>query len=252
VVVTAGRVHQLASDALGSFLLDDLTAGVVNVSLRSGTSGMIFHRYDRAIELASDTSMTCPMIEFQQTEIPTGNNILTLFELAAHLTPQGTTFKKWRSYPIKCYIQAFVNNDLDFEDAARQAANQWMDKTGLQIFAFVDSPPDTGVTMAFRSRAEMGIHNGITKHTNDGGGFPLKSDVDIINEFQNWDDLWLTALHEFGHTIRLGHLPAGYLMHASIQDMASDITNDEVKVVQLFLALPNELDMTPYDKTDPR
>jgi hypothetical protein len=204
------------------------------------------------MELAGDTLMDFLMIEYEQTEIPSGNNLLWLFAHAADISLSNTTFKKWRDYPLKCYIPAFVNNGLDFEDAAKQAANHWMDRTGLQIFTFVDSPPDTGVTIAFKPRGEMGGHIGITHHTNDSQGYPLKDDIAIVDDFRDWHGLWVTALHELGHTIRLSHLPAGYLMNASQQDMAHDITNDEVKLVQLYMALPNSLDMAPYDPSDPR
>lgn len=252
VEVTAGHVHQLVSDADGRFLVEDLISGVANVSIRSGASGTIFHNYNRTINLVSDTLMNILMIEYEETEIPTGNNVLWLLMEAVEIPRVTTVLKKYRSYPIKCYIPAFEYNGVDLEDAARQAAGNWMARTGHQIFSYVDSPPDTGITVAFKSRDDMNEHIGITHHVNDDQGYPLRDEVDITYEVDTWDQVWLVALHEFGHTIRLSHLPAGYLMHSTFQDMALDITNDEAKVVQLYLALPNGLDMTPYDASDLR
>ena len=37
---------------------------------------------------------------------------------------------------------------IDYEAAARDAVQQWMDRTGEPMFEFVDEPPDTGVVFA--------------------------------------------------------------------------------------------------------
>jgi len=251
VAVTAGCERRFYSDADGRFNLVDLADGTVNVSLRSGISGTLFHNYNRPIRLTGDAAIDCYVIEYQATDIPAGVNVLSLFETAARISPGAPVFKKWRSYPIKVYVPPFFHNGLDFEDIARDAVNHWMNRTGLQIFLFVDAPPDTGVTMFFKTAAEMGTHVGLTRHSEDDEGYPLKSDVDIVDKFVTRENLWVVVLHEMGHTIRLGHLPAGYLMHGSLQDMALDITGDEVRVTQLYVALPNLHDMSHYDVSAP-
>lgn len=251
VTVTAGRVHRLNSGGDGRFAVAGLSGGFAAVVLHSGNSGEPFHEYSRPIRLEEEASIDCLMIRYQQTENPEGVNVLSLFYTAARISPIRYVFKKWRVYPIQVYVPPFFHNGLDFEQTARDAVVHWMDRTGLQIFTFVDTPPDTGVTMFFKTAAEMGIHVGITRHSEDTEGYPLKSDVDIVDTFASRDNLWVVVLHEMGHTIRLAHLPTGYLMHGSLQGMAIDITGDEVLMTQLYLALPNACDLSYYDISAP-
>jgi hypothetical protein len=105
--------------------------------------------------------------------------------------------------------------------------------------------------MAFKTRAEMTPQVGITSHENDADGYPLNDEVDIVDDFGGYTPLHTTILHELGHTIRLGHLASGYLMFAG-QPLPPDPTPDEVRVVQLYTALPNGLDISIYDEVDPQ
>jgi hypothetical protein len=176
---------------------------------------------------------------------------LQLFLQAAKTTNADPILKKWQSYPIAVYVPPFVNSHgLDYEEFGRRAAEHWNERTGLDLFVLVDSPPDVGVTMAFKTREEMGILIGVTRHENDVEGYPLKSDIDLVDTFSNPDVFWAVTLHEFGHTIRLGHLPNGYLMFAG-HPLPSTVTNDEVKVVQLYVAVPNAYDLRVYDPSEP-
>jgi hypothetical protein len=246
------HVHLLNTDAQGRYRLTDLTTGVVNVTLRSGATGKNYHNYSYTFEPSGDTSLEHPMIEYVPTENPVGRNILELFlRGAGGLTNRDPLLKKWQSYPVAVYVPPLVNaHGLDYEDFCKRAAEYWNDKTGLDVFVLVDMPPDVGVTMAFKTPAEMGIQNGITHHGNDAEGFPWKSDIDLVDTFADPDKLWSVALHELGHAIRIRHLPEGYLMYAG-QPLPTTITNDEVKVVQLYLILPNEYDVTVYDPSKP-
>jgi hypothetical protein len=57
-------------------------------------------------------------------------------------------------------------------------------------------------------------------------------------------------MHELGHTIPLVHLPAGFIMFGS-QPLPPDISDDEVTMVKLFLALPNGTNLDNYDSPLP-
>jgi hypothetical protein len=251
VEITERRVHTLSSGSDGRYQQDDLTAGVVNVSLRSGTSGTVYHNYDCTITLAVDTLLEHAMVEYIPAEIPAGNNILRLFFQAVGM-PVTTVFKKWRSYPLAVYVPPYVNEfGFDYEDYCKQAALLWNERTGLDIFVLVDTPATSTTEFKFRSPEDMAPHNGLTHHENDADGFPLRSDIDIVNSLRSSDELLSIALHELGHTIRFRHLPIrGFLMYAG-QPLPTTVTNDEVKMTQLYLALANELDLTVYDDEPP-
>jgi hypothetical protein len=252
VDVTGRYLHSLNSDEQGGYVVGDVATGMVNVAVRSGESAKVFHDYDYAFELTGNTSLEHPMVEYEPTEIQAGGNIFSLFLEAAGFTTFDPTFIKWRSYPIPVFVPSFVNtHGVDYGDLCRRAVQHWNERTERSVFVLVDSPPGVGVTMAFKTRAEMGIQVGITRHENDAEGYPLTSNVDIVDELVDPDRLWTIALHELGHTIRLHHLPAGYLMYAS-HPLPDSVTNDEAKVVRLYLAIPNGSDLSVYDASDPR
>ena len=91
---------------------------------------------------------------------------------------------------------------------------------------------------------------GVTHHENDEDGYPKTSDISIVNDLDGTELLWTVALHELGHTIRLEHLPQGYLMYAG-QPLPQTVTNDEVMVVKLYLGLPNGANLSLYDVSAP-
>lgn len=251
IQVTERHVHSTASDANGRYRLDDLSTGVVHVSLRSGTSGRLYHDYDRTLDLLKDLSLNHFMVEYVPTELPVGRNVLSLLLQAVGFNNYQSALKKWKSYPIDVYVPAFMNDDdVDYEDVCRRAVVHWNDRIGSNLFRLVEAQPETGVWFQFKTRQEMAPHIGITHHENDGAGFPKTSDISIVDDFPDADQLWQIALHELGHTIRLGHLPQGYLMYA-LHPLPMTVTNDEVMVVKLYLALPNGLDLSVYDSLPP-
>jgi hypothetical protein len=126
---------------------------------------------------------------------------------------------------------------------------RWNELTGVALFHLVDAPPESGVTMRFRPPSEMGIQVGYAVHTNTADGAPLLSAIHIVDTFTNLIALRRTMLHELGHTIRLEHLPAGFLMFGG-QPLPDDPTADEVWVVQIMHALPDRADLSIYHEVD--
>lgn len=252
VEITERRVHQLVSDEQGRYSLDDAAAGVINISIRSGAHTSVYHPYHFASDVERDVSLDHLMIEYQEADNAAVDNVLLLLLSAAGFTDDRPRLKKWWSYPIPVYVPPFVNDrEIDYEDHCKRATRHWNDVTGLEIFVLVDAPPDDGVTMSFKTRAEMAPHNGLTGFEEDDGRFPVSAFVEIIDDFPDGQQLWTVALHELGHAIRIEHLPDGYLMYGG-RPLPDTPTPDEIKMVQLYLALPNDLDMTVFDPADPR
>jgi len=250
IQVTDRRVHTMASDADGRYQVEDLSAGVVHVALRSGTTGKRYHNYDRTLDLVKNESLDQFMVEYIPTELPVGGNVLSLLLQAAGYNNYQRVLKKWRSYPIDVHVPVFSNDDVDYEDICRRAVEHWNERVGSNLFRLVGAQPETGVWVQFKTPQEMAPLIGITHHENDGAGFPKTSDISIVDDIVDPDFLWKVALHELGHTIRLGHLPQGYLMDA-MEPQPMTVTNDEVMVVKLYLALPNESDLSFYDSSVP-
>jgi hypothetical protein len=250
VSVTANRVVTATTDANGKYILEELAGGKAHVSVRSGDSGMKIHDYDLTVDLAGSTGLEHPVVLYTPAENPLGQNVLKLCVQAALATSRDGRLKKWAAYPVDVYVPPFVNsNGIDYEDYAKRAALRWNERTGLNIFTVVDTPPANGIELVFLPREQIAPHNGLADIEPDDNGFPIGATIRIIDELGE-EKLWSIALHELGHTIHIGHLPRGYLMFAG-QPLPDDITDDEVKMIRLFMALPNNLDLDVYDVSAP-
>jgi hypothetical protein len=249
--VTAQHVHRHSSDPAGRFAQGELTAGAVNVAVRPGTSGVPFHYINHPFELDDDVSLVYKMIPCEPTALGAFESRFQLFKAAAGLNGWNHVFKKWRSIPVPVHVQELTNvNGLDYGEITRQAVDRWEERTGIDLFQAVGSPPDTGIVVAFKTRTEMAGHIGFTIRSNDSDGFPLLDEINVVDDFSNAFAFFQTMLHELGHTIRLEHLPSGYLMYAG-QPLPADITDDEALLVQLYTALPNNLNIDIYDESIP-
>lgn len=251
VTISSRHVTQRVTDAAGRTGEDDIAGGAVNVAIRPGASGVPYYHMDDPFNIDSDRSVLYKMIPYGPTEKGVYETTLKLFKAAAGFTTQNTIFKKWYHVPVATYIPPLVNdNGLDYGAICRSAVERWEDRTGLDLWEFVDAPPDTGVTFTFKTRAEMGIQVGITHHDQDDFGYPLTDNVWIVDDYANQLSVFITMMHELGHTIRFQHLPSGYLMYGG-QPLPSDVTNDEVLAAQIYTALPNGLDIRIYDDSVP-
>lgn len=250
VTVTASRVHKLLTDALGQYTVQDAGGETAHISIRSGASGSIYHGYDLTLALTGDVDLEHPIVEYIAADNPLGQNILKLCVQAAYGTSRDRHLKKWSAYPVDVYIPELVNGSgIDYGDFGKRAVEQWNSKSGLNIFNLVTAPPENGIEVFFVPRAEIEPHNGLADIETDVDGFPTSASIYIIDELGE-SKLWSILLHELGHTIHMGHLPSGYLMYAG-QPLPDDITDDEVRMVQLFMALPNNLHLEIYDTSVP-
>ncbi|HXV13885.1 MAG TPA: hypothetical protein VEC56_06730 [Candidatus Krumholzibacteria bacterium] len=249
VLVTERFTHQVVTGADGVVALADLTGGSLTIRIDTGAAPATYHSLQEAFVIDTDHAVDYPMIEFETVSAPVFENLLAMLWEACGRSP---VLLKWRSLPVEWYAPAFVNaNGLDYYDAAARAAARWNEATGLPLFVAVGAPAAVGVHMEFLPPASMGGQNGITSYTNDGEGYPLVDRIRIVDSFADGDRLYSIMLHELGHTIRLRHLnDPSYIMFAS-QPLPDDISNDEVRLVQLLTALPNAVKLEVYDRSSP-
>ncbi|HEX5131586.1 MAG TPA: hypothetical protein VFX92_03765 [Candidatus Krumholzibacteria bacterium] len=246
-LVTASEAWNLVTDANGQIRLDDIGGGALGIRIETGSAPIAYHTFEQTLTVADDIALSIPMIPAIPTDSPSFNSVLQLLLAALVSAGPGDILRRWDTYPIPWHADEFVNvNGIDYTALARQAAARWNQRTGLEIFVEVPATPAKGVSMLFQTRAQMGIQNGVTSRQNDADGYPLKDTIRIVDDFSDAAKLYSIIMHELGHTIRLDHLPAGFLMFGG-QPLPGDVTDDEVRVVQMMLALPNGTDLARYD-----
>lgn len=251
--ITARHVFEHTSDSNGAFARNDLGGGAVNVALRSGAASTLYHHIDHAFVLDSDIDLFYDMIPYQPVPSTLIDNALQLLLAAATGLNFSTELKKWNTIPVDIHVPAFTNiYGVDYEALVLSAITRWETRTGCDLFQVVGSVPATGIEFRYPPRAVMGIQNAFTEHFDDADQFPLRDIVRVLDEFQvvGVDKLSRILLHELGHTIRLNHLPSGFIMFGG-QPLPADISDDEVLAVQLHTALPNGIDMSFYNFAAP-
>jgi hypothetical protein len=258
VRLAAGGFVDLATDAEGSFSVDDVRPGALNVEIKMGPATIPYHRFSQSLVLDRDMEKTFTMIPYEEPVSPYLQSLkITILGLFKFLTdtdrPTHHVFARWHTLPVACYIPPFVNsNGVDYQALAIAAADQWMSQTGVLLFDFVDAPPDTGVTLNYRRREDIAPLIGITFHETGDDDHPIRSDVHVINDFANEHNLFKVMLHELGHTIRLWqHMATNEFIMFGGQPLPDVISDDEVTVVKLHTTLPVRVDMNHYDESPP-
>lgn len=236
--------HDFVTGADGRVAIADVI-GNLAIRVDRGAATANYHGLDEAFLLGTDRAVTYPMIEFVPADNAPYQSVLQV--LLDAVVGSEPIIKKWSTLPVPWYAPAFVNvNGLDYYDAVARAAARWNEATGLPLFAAVGSPPTIGVTVEFLPPAQMGGQNGITSYTSDAQGYPVLDRVRIIDSFFDGARLYSVMLHELGHTIRLNHLNSPAMIMFASQPLPGDISNDEIRAVQLMTALPNGINLRIY------
>jgi hypothetical protein len=252
IVVTARHVHRLLTDAAGRAAFGDLSSGSVNLSIGSYPSGPLYHNISETFVLGDDDVITSyPMIEYEPISAGGYENLMQLFIDGATGVSQNRVLKKYKVLPVPVYIPTFTNSHgIDYGARTREAIERWELRSGVDLFVEVGAPPATGVEYRFLPPEQMGGQNGITVREQDAEGYPLTDVIKIITTMFDEALLYKILLHEAGHSIRLNHLPSGFIMYAS-HPLPDDITDEEANVVRLHAALPNDFDLSGYDVNAP-
>jgi hypothetical protein len=247
----SGTQFNLVTDENGEFMMDDLLPGGSAVVIRTGSAASDYHRLSQVFYLTGDSTHTFAMVPFQLTVAPQlgGMSMLEFVKTLTETLPPNTVLAKWHNYPVPVYIPPFVNNHgVDYEALSKAAAQRWMDRSGTPLFTFVDSKPDTGIVLKFKSHEDMPVLIGITRHTVGTDSHPIMDEIWIRNnaEALGTNFIYKVILHEFGHTIRFGHIDDSvFIMHGG-QPLPDDISDDEVNAVRLHYGLPTRVNMDIY------
>jgi hypothetical protein len=252
VRVTAGALYNLTTDANGSFSQDDVVPGAVHVRIEKGTAGE-YHLLRQPFVIEDDFSHEFVMVPFQPTSLsPSGGNVLRLLKILTLTDSGSTVLAKWRSLPVPVHLPAYVNaNGVDYQALGIQALERWNERSGVTLFEFSDTPPDTGVVVRYRLRQDMNGNTAITGHDFDADNHPIRGTIDIVDDFTASGNCYRVLLHEIGHTIRFSHMNTGeYIMYGG-KPLPDDISDDEADAARLHAGLPVRVDMTIYSEATP-
>ncbi len=250
VVVVAQKTVETVTDSDGHYVVDDIATGNVGILLES-TSPVPYHRTQLQREVSDDTDLTTQVIPYLPTDESTASNVLELFDRLVNEWIDGS-HRRWLAYPVRVFAPDFVNSlGVDYGSLARQAALQWNARAGVEIYQVVDEPPSDGVVFRFRTRAEMGIQNGLADTERDENGYYRSADIQVVDDFADAHRTYQVMLHELGHAIRFEHVSqTAYIMYPG-QPLPDDISDDEAWAARLYVNLANDTPLDIYDRSSP-
>jgi hypothetical protein len=245
VTVTGSEfTREATADPDGRFTVARLPESEVTVRIEG--DGVALYPVVVDMILTEDVELDLEMIHSQPTVLYPSQSRLTLFKEAMRLHTRNSRMHKWPGYPLDIYIPPYTTpGGLDYRAATIAAMTRWSELSGIELFRLSASPPTIGITVAFRTREEMGIQIGYTTHTNAADGTPQHSDINVVNTIEGAVTLNRVLLHELGHTIRLSHLASGYLMYGG-QPLPDDPTADEVWLVRVLNGMDDGTDLSIY------
>jgi hypothetical protein len=243
---------RVATDAEGRFELADLRRQRITVFVKNDFAEPQFFDLSQVFDFTSNSDVRFELIPYAKSEVrPPASILLTLRQATGTYTGSDKVFYWWQNLPIPLYVPEFTNaHGLDYRQGAVDAANRWMELTGIDLWELVDEPAPWGSSVFARTTEEMGIHNGITHHENHPDGFPHRSDVEIVDTIADPVKLRTIMLHELGHVLRFEHMPKGFLMYVG-QPLPEDPTPDEVLIVRIIHGLANPTDLAIYQEVTP-
>jgi len=254
VTVIAGHSYSLKTNSAGAFKLTDLVPGGMNIEILTPDNGQPYHRLSQSMVIDDDIAHTFLMIPYQ---IPESNKlkhttILNIFKEIELSFGPGSIFATWLVRPVPLYVPPHVSpGGVDYAAETQAAVDLWESRTGTDLFTIVSSPPAVGITLAYKSRASMGLLVAVTNHTRAPNRHPILDEIDIVNDIADRDLVFRIMAHELGHTIQWDHLNWAEFMLYGGHPLPGDISPDEVTLTKLHAALPSRVNMNIYDTSAP-
>ncbi|MDH3215486.1 MAG: matrixin family metalloprotease [Candidatus Krumholzibacteria bacterium] len=140
--------------------------------------------------------------------------------------------------PVSVFVPAFVSNGLDYQETVKNVFLRWETWLGRDLFEFVGSLPDIGVSILYFSGATREHYD---VYERDADWFPVKGRIwlrtiwgdDTVGSFQR------ILAHEVGHALGMGHsTDPDHLMIGGISQRVAEPTPDEIWLGRAMYTLP--------------
>ena len=159
--------------------------------------------------------------------------------------PPETEQRRWE-LPIDLYVPGFVHNGLDYRQTIQDAASSLDAVIGRQVFNFVDTPPEIGVTIRYRDDI-MFDNFGVDEWSADW--YPLQATIEHRTGYSSTTQIELTkvSLHELGHSLGLNHsVDSNHIMVGGQSPAVPFFSLEEQAVLQAHYNIPRGMDTRSF------
>jgi hypothetical protein len=159
-----------------------------------------------------------------------------------------TVDKTWNHYPLAVYnppaVYTYGETEIDMQDEARVAMNEWETMTGLDLFVETDSRIAADLEIVYVDTLIDKHHVSTPAYNTDGTPakkvlwiYPGNTSVPIIAKAH------LILVHELGHVLCLSHSEdRGHVMLGGTLPFVENVTQDEANVVRVIYNAPSIFD----------
>ncbi len=144
---------------------------------------------------------------------------------------------RWNT-PCRVYVPPLVKNNIDYGQTVKDMFLEWESEVGMNLFAFVEARPDTGVYVEYVGATGRDVYQIMQE---DGNGLQIQGKIALRTVYTESDLVMfqVTIRHEIGHCLGMNHsLDPHHLMVEGQFPTVLYPTNDEIQLARAMYRIP--------------
>ncbi len=241
----------VTADNAGFWELFELGAATGDVVVRDELDAGVGVYYDYALPytVVHDDVVELFLLPNLPLETTTFSDFLTWFRTMTDAAgnPYGAETRRWQ-LPITLYVRAFTKGGLDYRAAIDQAAGEFNDILGEDVFAVVTTGLSNGVETIYVDGLPQDNY-GVDEWTSDW--YPRRGLIEFRTVYSAPTEsvLKVVARHELGHVLGMNHSTDwAHIMVGGVAPQVTQFSSDEIALIQCRYHLPRGWDNRRFER----
>jgi hypothetical protein len=243
--VAGARVHlgslTTLADATGAYEFAELPPMDATIAARDEDDAAVgaYFDYEKSHHVVHQEVVDLYLLPVYPLETTMYSDFLSFFRSMTDIpgNPYGPEERRWQ-LPVNLYVRPYVHQGLDYRETIQRVAGEFDAILGTSVFNLVSAPVPEGVETVYRDGLARDYYN-VVEWTSDW--YPRLALIEFRTVYTPASVVVLevTARHELGHALGLGHsLDTLHLMVGGPAPNVDYFSADEVAVIRCFHGLP--------------